>query len=268
VNQEIKGAEDAANAILDQNQDLLTRAGPCEGAIFVRSAVQEACATGSGPICDQVALPANEVRGFRFVDSPENIWDVRELRPWTAPSPLRAGPNGQLEGGRTIGYARVGNVVFTLAFTPLLRNRAELTPEQIARFEAVNDSLGLTFSNPQVAFTPALGLRVALPQPLAEESRYIIHFGTPNEPDVVWTGESGTGRPIEATLPLNTRHIFRLQAGEALSLTAVGGPEGNRLEYTIGLSNVNQRQSALVLLNYMKSQLSADVAALMAPVGG
>lgn len=267
IAQTITTAQNEANAILETNQDLIARAGPCDGAVFVRSAVLEACQAGGGTICEQAALPAGEARDFRFVDTPESVWDLRELRPWTSPAPIRAGASGQLDGGRTIGYARVGNSVVSVAFTPLLRNKADLTPEQLARFQAVNDSLGLRFEHPVLAFTPAFGLRVALPQPLAEETRYVVHFDDPMAPDVVWAGAAGLGRPIEATQPLRTQHVGRFQAGHTLSLTAMAGPDGNVPAYTITLSNVNQAQAARVLLNYMTSQLGTDLNAIIQPRG-
>ena len=267
VTQAITRAQTEANGILETNQELIARAGPCDGAIFVRPAVLEACATGSGPLCDGARLPAGQSESFRFVDTPESVWELRELRPWTTPAPIRAGAGGQLDGGRTIGYARVGNTVVSVAFTPLLRNKADVTPEQQARFRAVNDSLGLKFEHPVLAFSPAMGLRAALPQPLASETRYAIHFGDPTAPDVVWSGAAGTGRPIEATHPLSPRHVQRLQAGEALSLTALGGPAGDIPAYTILLSTVNQAQATRVLLNYMSSQLATDLTALVQPRG-
>ncbi|NIQ53056.1 MAG: hypothetical protein GWN71_06330, partial [Gammaproteobacteria bacterium] len=75
----------------------------------------EACADGSGSICQAAAGAPGEETGFRFVDAPESVWEIQELRPWTAPEPLRPGPAGQLDGGRTIGFTRVGNVVVSVA---------------------------------------------------------------------------------------------------------------------------------------------------------
>ena len=265
IAESMTGVQGEANAVLETNQDLMLRAGPCDGAIFVRSAVMEACETESGPICEQAALQASEVRGFRFVDNPENIWDIQEMRPWTAPGPLQAGANGQLDGARTIGFARVGNVVVTVAFSPLFQDRAEASPEELASYDSVNDSLGFTFDHPVVAMAPALAIRAALPAPLSTETEYILHFGTPDAPDVLWAGPAGTGRPLEAAIPMAAAHVVRLQAGEPITLTALGS--GDQPEYSIEMSSVNQSEALLVLLNYMTTQLPTDLAALVQPRG-
>jgi hypothetical protein len=230
--------------------------------------VLEACETEDGPICEQAARPASEAVGFRFVETPENLWDIQQLRPWTAPTGLRPGANGQLDGARTIGFARVGNVVVSVAFAPLLRQRSEIQPADLARFSAVNDSLGLTFDHPDLAFVPALGVRATLPAPLAGEDAYVLHFAEGAE--VLWSGQAGTGGILEATVPIAAANAQRLRAGEALVFTAVRDAAADVAEpaYTIALSNVNQAQAVDGLLGYMASQLSADLAVLVRAGGG
>lgn len=255
--------------------DLTAVAAPCEGAILVRSAVMEACRTESGPVCDDVDSGEPGDR-YRFVDTAADLWDVTEIRPWTDPGPLQVGPSGQIEGARTLGYARQGNVVLTLAFAPLLQEKSELTPEELARFEEIVDSLGFDFSHPDIAFTPSLGLRATLPEPLAGETFYVLHFGAPDEAEVIWTGPAGTGAPLDATIVLNPQYATSLAAGMPISLTAVvagaeaGGEEGsdNEAVFSIQLTPVSQSRAVRALLGYMSSQLSKDLAALVPPIGG
>lgn len=258
-----------ADEIMAQDSELGTEAGGCSGAIFVRKAVLEMCATATGSLCDEAKEPPSAESQFRFVESANNMWGIQDLRPWTSPGPLAPGPTGQLDGGRTVGYARVGNLVITLAFQPFLRDREEATPEELQSYQVVNDSLGLEFSHPNFAFTPALGIRVALPEPLENESSYIIHFGAPQDPDVVWTGAVGTGQPLEAMIPLSAAHVTRLQAGEPLSLAAMrdGGAGIDEPIFGIELTTINQGPAAQALLGYMASQLSADLLSLIKPGG-
>jgi hypothetical protein len=271
LDEKISGIQADANVILDNSQELAATAGPCDGAIFVRSAVLEACQSESGPICTEAALAPTDSSLFRFVDAPESMWDLQELRPWTTPSALGAGPSGQLEGARTIGYARVGNVAISVAFSPLLKDRGEATPAELQSYLLTNDSLGLTFDHPDLAFAPAIGVRASLPVALAEEAQYIVHFGDPLDPDIVWSGAAGTGQPIEATVTLSAAHVTRLQAGDAITFTALtaadsGGASG--LAYTIELTNVNQAPATQALLEYMANQMVTDLSALVRPRGG
>ena len=268
VSQALTEVETQANAIVSENQALMEEAAPCDGAIFVRQPVIEACQTEAGPVCEEVGLPPSPERAFRFVDDAETMWDVEEVRPWTDPGPLRAGPTG-LAGARTVGFARVGNVVLSVSFAPLFRALVEATPDQLSRFRAVNDSLGITFAHDELTFTPGVGIRAALPVPLDEEVRYIFHFGEPEDPDVIWTGDAGTGRVLQQTLPLGAAHVLRLQSGEQLTMTALGaGADGSEEPlYAIGLTNVNQRPATQALLAYMVSRLSTDLAALTRATG-
>ena len=264
-----------ADSHIDAAGGLAAVAAPCEGAILLRSAVVEACRTESSPVCDDAAGAEPGAR-YRFVDNAADLWDVSEIRPWTDPGPLQVGPGGQIEGARTLAYARRGNVVVTVAFAPLLQAKSELAPEELARFEEIVDSLGFDFSHPDIAFTPSLGLRATLPEPIAGETFYVLHFGEPNEAQVIWTGPAGTGTPLEATVVLNPDYVPLLAAGTPISLTAVvagaeaGAEEGgdNEAVFSIQLTPVSQSRAARALLGYMSSQLSKDLAALVPPSGG
>ncbi len=264
-----------ADSHIDAAGDLPSVAAPCEGAIFVRSAVVEACRTESSPVCDDAAGSEPGER-YRFVDTAADLWDVSEIRPWTDPGPLRVGSSGQIEGARTVGYARQGNVVLTVAFAPLLQDKSELTPEELARFEMIVDSLDFDFSHPDIAFTPSLGVRATLPEPLAGETLYVLHFGEPEDAEVIWTGPAGTGAPVDATVVLTPHSATLLAAGMPISFTAVvagagaGTEEGgdNEAVFSIQLTPVSQSRAARALLGYMSSQLGKDLAALIPPGGG
>ena len=270
VSDAIAALQTEADQTISATGDLAQRAGPCDGAIFVRSVVLEACEANSGSLCDEAAVAPSETSRFRFVDSPEAVWEVQEIRPWTDPTPLQATPDGQLDGARTIGFARSGNVVVIVAFSPLIRDREELTLEEANLFQATNDSLGILFTHPDFAFAPVLGIRATLPIPLGDESTYVLHFGTPEEANVVWTGTPGTGAPIEESVPLGATHVGRLQAGEPITFTALRSSEGgeNEAVFTIELTSINQARASQTLFGYMAEQLGRDLAALVRPRGG
>ncbi len=264
VAEEIALVQAEADTILTENQDLVLRGGPCDGAVFVLPTVLEACAEQETDLCTAARAPADSSR-YAFVDSPEEVWEWRDIRPWTPPGPLQAGPTG-LDGGRTIAYARVGNVVLTVAFAPLLEARSEITPAALFRYEQTNQALALNFDHPDIVFTPGLAVRAALPQPLADEERYLLHFGAPGDPDTVWEAEAGTGQPLEASLPLTAAHALRLRAGEPLILTAVRGGSADPV-YSIALGRELQAEAVDALLTYMTSGLNDDLKRLAPPTG-
>jgi len=165
-----------------------------------------------------------------------------------------------------VGFTRVGNVVASVAFTPLFAPREQTPPEVLAAYEATNDSLGVTFDHAQIAFTPALGIRVAIPEALDQEDGYILHFGAPDDAEVLWAGDADTGAPLEATVPLTPGQVQRLTAGHRLTLTAVAQREPvPDAVYAISIGNVNQAQSTQALLGYMRQQLNADLAQIVPP---
>jgi hypothetical protein len=256
--------QDQADSILAENENTLAQAGFCDGAIFVRPAVLEACETGSGEICIAAAQPPAIADRFRFVDTPESVWDVQEFRPWTDPTTIQPGPTGQLEGARTVAFTRVGNVVVTVAFSPLFRDVSDVTPAERFSFDQTNQALGLSFSHPSILFAPGFAIRAALPEPMAGEDEYVIHFGDPTEPDAVWTGAASTGSPLEASMPMDATHVIRLREGHPLSLSAMRDGEP---EYSIPLYSTNQVTAIQALLSYMSNQLSVDLNELVKPEG-
>lgn len=269
VEDAINAIQAEANAVVEASGDLAARAAPCDGAIFLRGEVLEACVAGAGPICEEAASTPSETSRFRFVDSAERLWEVVELQPWTEPTVLRPDPNGQLEGARTVGFTRVGNVAISVAFSPILRSVTEVTPNELATYISVGDSLGLRFDHPDFAFTPALGLRATLPAALADETVYVLHFGQAEDADVLWTGAADTGQALEGSVPLGVAHVARLRAGDAIMLTAMReNPDGdNEPMFAIELTSIYQASATETLMTYMAGQLSADLRRLVPPSG-
>ena len=248
---------------------LTSSVGGCDGAILIRGAVLEACGTVTSPVCD-AARSGEAGSPYRFVDAPEDLWQVEEVRPWTSPAPLGIMPDGQIGGARTMGYARIGNLTLTLAFAPLLGSRENFSEEEISHFQAIIDSAGFKFEHPEVTFVPALSLRASAPEPLAGETLYLLHFDEPNEADLLWSGPAGTGEAVQPTVPLSPRYLARLSAGHPIRFTAVAEDpdgEGGEMVYSVQFTPLNQSPAASALVGYMSEQLASDLAQIV-PVGG
>ncbi len=267
VTEALEAVQAEADAAIEATGDLPQQASRCNGAVLVRPAVLEGCGTTRSSVCD-AARDTAAVRGrYRFVESAADLWDLQELRAWTAPAPLSVGPAGQLGGGRTMGFTRLGNVVVNVAFTPWLQERSELPPEAIERLTALTDTLGFGSSHPEFFFVPALAIRVTLPQALDTESAYLFHFGPPESADVFWSAPANSGQPVEAIVPLTPHHITRLRAGEPMMLTAVREADDGEIDavYAIELTSLNQATTTSTLYQYMSGQLAADLARLIPP---
>ena len=262
----LEGIQSEAQGIIEEAGDFGAEASSCEGAILIRSAVIEACGSEQNLICD-AAKPANSDGAYRFVDSPEDLWDVQEFRPWTSPGPLQLAPDGQLDGASTVAFARQGNVAFSVAFQPDIRPRADMAPENIQTFQTLLDSIGFEFNHPELIYAPALTIRATLPEPLAGEDRYAIHFGAIEGGDVIWEGASGTGDPIEISILLTPIHIVKLTQGESLELTAIRSLDDGSDEALFGLAltPVNQVAATQSLLAYMATQMPQDLNILVPP---
>ena len=262
----LEGIQSEAQGIIEDAGDFGPEASSCEGAVLIRSAVIEACGSEQNLICD-AAKPANSDGAYRFVDSPEDLWDVQEFRPWTSPGPLQLAPDGQLDGASTVAFARQGNVAFSVAFRPDIRPRADMAPENIQTFQTLLDSIGFEFNHPELIYAPALTIRATLPEPLAGEDRYAIHFGAIEVGDIIWEGASGTGAPIEISILLTPIHIVKLTQGESLELTAIRSLDDSSDEALFGLAltPVNQVAATQALLAYMATQMPQDLNLLVPP---
>jgi hypothetical protein len=250
-------------------------AQPCEGAILVRSAVLEACATTESPVCEAAAAEEPNSSGG-FVDSPEDLWDVEQYHPWSQAGPLQVGPDGGLVGARTAARARRGNVTFSVSLAPVIVRRSELTEEQIRESEANLDSLGFTFDHPLFVMAPGLDVQAVLPPaPLGGETHYVLHFGDLSGDDVIWSTERGTQGRIQASFAATGSMLARLQAGDPVSLTALRIPEAEGAEspaeavFSLTLLQVGQATQVAALVQYMASgDLSRDLMALLPPGAG
>lgn len=256
-----------ADSVLATTGTLGQEAANCSGAVFIRPAVLEACATSAGPICE-AAQDSAVTPGFRFVESADVLWGIQELRAWSAPGPIQVLPTGQLGGARTVGLTRAANIVVTLAFGPRLRRRTDLTLSEATRTGALADSLGFGAAHPEVVFTPSLAIQATLPVPLGDETRYVLHFGPPEQADIMWASEAGTGAPLEGVVDLGPSRLARLQGSEQIMLTALRSTEAGTSEpvYSIELTSLNQGPAATALVGYMAQQLGNDLAQLMPPV--
>ena len=265
-----------AEATLEGAAELEVASAPCQGAVLVRSAVQEACAGSESTLCRAVA--AADAQGpFRFVDAPEELWDMEDYRPWTRPGPLQGTPQGALVGGRTAAQARRGNIIVAVALAPLIRNRSEISEEEVAEFQENLDALGITFDHPLFVMAPAFEVEVSVPRPMEGETHLLLHFGDLTGDDVIWSSEIGEGGVMDALFPASGVALNRLQSGEALSLTALRLPEGEDPEaeagaeaiYSLAILPVNQAQQVAALLQYMvQGDLGRDLAQLIPPPAG
>lgn len=243
----------------------------CEGAIFVRSAVLEACETTESPICQAAAADPEESAG-RFVDSPEALWDIEQYRPWTEPMPLQPGPNGGLVGARTSAQVRRGNVTFSLTLAPIIEERAELSEDELQASRTNLDSLGFTFDHPSFVMAPGFELMARLPAPLGGETHYALHFGDLSGDDIIWSRAVSGPQRIQVSFPVTGGQLARLQAGEVVSLTALRVQEAEEAEtqaegvFTLSLLQVGQSVNVGSLLGYMgDGSLGRDLMTLVPP---
>lgn len=240
----------------------------CEGAIFVRSAVLEACENTESPLCEAAAAAPSAEGSGPFVESPEDLWDVEQYRPWTDPVPLQPGPEGGLIGARTSAMTRRGNTLFSLSLAPLLQERAQLTEEEIQAARSALDSLEFTFDHPSFVMVPGFELTAQLPPPLGEETHFVLHFGDLTGDDVIWSLEAGRAARVQISIPATPEQLERLRAGDPVSLTALrvdtGGEETEAAAvYSLTLLQVGQAANTDALLTYMgDGSLSRDLETL------
>ena len=169
-----------------------------------------------------------------------------------------------------MAFARHGNIVISIEFAPALQRRNGMTPEQVGQFQEVLDSIGFEFDHPDLIYAPSLVVRATLPDKLAGEDLYVLHFGAADDADVVWSAPAGTGDVLEAPAVLQSHQIVRLQNGEALNLTAITTDEAGKNEavFTLDVTTVNQATATRELLGYMAGQMVEDLKALLPPGGG
>jgi hypothetical protein len=266
---ELEGLQTRADSTIARTGTLGEESSRCSGAVFVRPAVLEACAAATSPVCDAARDSSAQASRYRFVESAEVLWGLQELRAWSAPGRLQLLSSGQLGGARTVGLTRTANVVVTLAFGPQFRRRADLTAAESARLQAITDSLGFGAGIPDLFVVPSLAVQATLPDALGGETRYILHFGLPDAPEILWVGEAGTGAPVEGVIELGPTRLARLLSNEQLSLTALRPTETGENEpvYSIELTSLNQGPATATLAQYMAQELTNDLAQLLQATG-
>ena len=265
VARELESVQARADSMIAATGTLAGESGRCTGAVFVRGAVLEACASVRSSVCDAARDSTSQPGRYRFVESAEVLWGLQELRAWSAPGPLQVLANGQLGGARTVGLTRTANIVVTLVFGPLVRRRVDLTAAETERLTAIADSLGFGAEHPELLVVPSLAVQATLPDALGGESRYMLHFGLPESAEVVWVGAAGTGAPLEGVVELGPGRLARLLGGEQLFLTALRPTETgtNEAVYTLELTFINQGSATTALTQYMAQRLAADLAQLV-----
>jgi hypothetical protein len=268
VLRELEGLQARADTTIARTGTLGAESSRCSGAVFVRPAVLEACAAATSPVCD-AARDSSAQNRYRFVESAEVLWGLQELRAWSAPGRIQLLPTGQLGGARTVGLTRTANVVVTLAFGPQIRRRDDLTATETARLGAITDSLGFGAGLPEIFIVPSLAVQATLPDALGGETRYILHFGLPEAPEILWVAEAGTGAPIEGAIELGPARLARLIANEPLSLTALRPTETGENEpvYSIELTSLNQGNATATLAQYLAQGLTNDLSQLLQAAG-
>jgi hypothetical protein len=114
---------------------------------------------------------------------------------------------------------------------------------------------------------PALAIQATLPRALGGESEYILHFGPPDAPDIIWGAEADTGAPLLGSIALAPEHVAQLLGGNPLTLSAIRETDAGEAEvvYAIELSSLNQVSPVRNLLGYMSEQLAADLSRLIPP---
>jgi hypothetical protein len=267
VARELESVQIRADSMIAATGALGSESGRCTGAVLLRPAVLEQCATVTSPVCDAARDSTAQPGRYRIVESAEVLWGLQELRAWSAPGPIQVLPNGQLGGARTVGLTRTANIVVTLVFGPLVRRRVDLTAAETERLLAIADSLGFGAEHPDLMVVPSLVVQATLPEPLGGESRYMLHFGLPESADVLWATGAGTGAALEGIVELGPARLARLLGGEQLFLTALRPTETgvNEAVYTIELTFINQGPATTALAQYMAQRLGSDLAQLVPP---
>jgi hypothetical protein len=262
-----------ADAKIEASGEVLQASQECLGIMLVRPAVIEACAGADTSLCTEArAAEPNPNGRFRFVGTPEDIWGVETLRPWTQPARLGINVQGGLNGASTNASVGRGNVGLVVGIEPIVQDRSAAAPEDLARLQAALDSLGLTFEHPRFLLVPGLAIRLVVGPALGGESYYFLHFGDLSEParDVIWSAGAASGAPIAYLSPVRKDVLDRLALGEAVTLTAVRFPQAGSMEgeavFSLELPNVAQAGAIATLQQYFASgDLQRDFTALAPP---
>ena len=272
---EIDSTNTRARGHITATGELDAEVAECENVMLVRSAVLESCPPSlTIPVC-AAARTDSVLPTYHFVKDPVEMWDVESSSLWTLPQRLSVGSSGIILGGESAASERRGNLVLGLAIRPMIQDRTELTPEQIAGIQADLDSIGFTYKHPQLLVSPTLEFEFIIAEPIAAENFYFLHFGDLSQPttDVIWSGPAPSRGPVRMLLPAKKSVLDRLAAGEIVSLTAVrfADPASKQAEavYSLELSSLRQSSAVGGLLSYFTGgQLGQDLDAIAPPTGG
>ena len=246
----------------------------CEDAILVRSAVLQECDTIDTTLCGE-AREATPSGSFRFVNAPEDLWDIELVMPWSSLTSVRITAQGDVDGAQTNTVSRRGNLLLALAVRLLVQDRSTVSPDQLADLQASLDSLGFTFEHPQYLVVPVLAFGLNVTEPLAGAHFYFLHFGDLTDPvaDVIWSAPTAAQGPVEVVIRANRATLDRLATGEIVTLTAVRFPDATSTAgeavFSLELTSVGEANSVSAFLSYLNDgQLADDLTALIPPAGG
>jgi hypothetical protein len=246
----------------------------CEDAILVRSAVLEECGTMDSTLCSD-ARAATPSGSFRFVNAPEDLWDIESVMPWSSFTPVGVTPQGGVGEAQTNTVSRRGNLLLALGVRLLIQDRSTVSPDQLADLQASLDSLGFAFEHPQFLVAPVLALGLNVSEPIAGAHFYFLHFGDLSEPanDVIWSAPTTARGPVEVIVPAKRATLNRLAEGEIVTLTAVRFPDATSTAgeavFSLELTSVGEARSVSAFLSYLTAgQLADDLTSLVPPAGG
>jgi len=270
ITEELEALSASVQERIGQDEEAQMAFRECDDVIFVRSAVLEACDGVDSPLCDAARDSDGDDR-FRFVDAPEDLWDVEQMRPWTSPSRLGRMQDGSIAGSRTSTLVRRGNLSLILTVEPMIRERESISAEEEAEFDANLDSLGLLFDNPEFVMAPALSIFFDVAEPVAGETDYLLHFGDLSDPEnqIIWSIPAGEGGVVQASAPAPGWALGRLAGGEPVSFTAVTLAENEEevdgeIIFSLGVTPVGQASAVQELLAYWEDgQLARDLESLI-----
>ncbi len=255
--------------------DIQVRGQMCTADVaLLKPAVIQTCDDQdlSTMIC-QAARADTTIGTVRFVGTVDEIWTIRETMPWTTHDPLTT-QDDVVTGGSVGTSSRVGNALIEIAVTPLLRRKANLTPDELADFQLALDSLGISFSNPEFAMVPAMQIRTNITSPLSAETYYLLHTGTVDGGQAIQSFQAGQGNLIGTQFVLSPALRTLISSGEPISFTAVNVVNEETLSpiWSVPLSPEGGAAALAGLLAYYGSAFSADVtvaaAASTTPITG
>ena len=260
--------------IIAESGKLPAEVQECEGVILVRSAVLEECGTMDSTLCSE-AGEATPSGSFRFVNAPEDLWDIEVVQPWSSLEPVGLLPDGSVGGGLTNTVSQRGNLLLALAVRLLFQDRSTVSPGQVVALQASLDSLGFAFDHPQYLAAPVLVFGLNVTEPLAGAHFYFLHFGDLSNPveDVIWSAPTAAQGPVEVVIPAPRATLERLAAGEVVTLTAVRFPDPTSTQgeavFSLELTSAGEASSVSAFLSYLtEGQLADDLTALVPPAGG